>query len=117
VERQVTEAYDTLFGGDVTDPDEKLAALDGAAALRASFIARMQSVGDLATRTGVEINSITPAGRNAVDLVFTITLDGTSVLDHLPGRAVKVDGRWLVARRSYCQVATLGVDIAPEGCG
>jgi endonuclease/exonuclease/phosphatase family metal-dependent hydrolase len=116
VEQMVTEAYETLFGGAVTDPDAKLAALQGAAALRESFIARMQSVGDLATRAGVEIDSITPAGRNAVDLVFTITLDGASVLDQLPGRAVKVDGRWLVARRSYCQVATLGIDTVPESC-
>ncbi|MGZ8766419.1 MAG: endonuclease/exonuclease/phosphatase family protein [Acidimicrobiia bacterium] len=116
VEQQVTEAYETLFGGAVTDPDEKLAVLQGAAVLRDSFIARMQSVGDLANRTGVQIESITPAGRNAVDLVFTITLDGSSVLDQLPGQAVRVDGRWLVARRSYCQVATLGLDTAPDGC-
>ena len=116
VEKQVTEAYETLFDGAVTDPDEKLASLQGATELRESFIARMQSIGDLATRTGVEIESMTPAGRNAVDLVFTITLDGESVLDQLPGRAVKVDGRWLVSRRSYCQVATLGVDAAPEAC-
>ena len=112
----MTEAYETLFDGTITDPDEKLASLQDAAALRDSFIARMQSIGDLATRTGVEIESMTPAGRNAVDLVFTITLDGAPVLDQLPGRAVKVDGRWLVARRSYCQVATLGVDTAPEAC-
>ena len=116
IEQKVTEAYETLFDGTITDPDEKLASLQDAAALRESFIARMQSIGDLVTRTGVEIESMTPAGRNAVDLVFTITLDGSPVLDQLPGRAVKVDGRWLVARRSYCQVATLGVDTAPEAC-
>lgn len=116
VGRRVTEAYETLFGGAVTDPDEKLAALDGAAALHDSFIARMQSVGDLATRTGVRIDSMTPAGKSAVDLVFTITLDGTPVLDQLPGRAIKIGGHWLVARRSYCQVATIGVETAPEAC-
>ena len=116
VERKVTKAYETLFGGAVTDPDEKLAALQGAAELRDSFIFRMQSVGAIATRTGVEIDSMTPSGPDAVDLVFTITLDGKPVLDQLPGRAVEVDGEWLVARRSYCQVATLGVDTAPEGC-
>jgi endonuclease/exonuclease/phosphatase family metal-dependent hydrolase len=116
VERQVTKAYDTLFSGSVTDPDEKLSALEGAAELRDSFIARMQSVASLASRTGVEVSSITPSGRDAVELVFTITLDGAPVLDRLPGRAVKVDGRWLVARRSYCQVATLGIDTVPEGC-
>jgi len=112
----VTAAFDTLFGGAVTDPAAKLAALEDADLLRDSFIQRMTEVAALAARTSVRIDTMTAAGPDAVDVTFSILLDDAVVLDALAGRAVNVDGRWLVSRATYCQVATLGVDEIPEAC-
>lgn len=38
------------------------------------------------------------------------------VLDHLPGEAVLVDGRWLVSLRTYCDVSTQGAEVIPLPC-
>lgn len=111
----VTAAFTNLFAPN-PDPDAQLSTLENAAALRESFIARKQAVGPLADRTAVRIDSFDRATPDAVDVTFSILLDGNVVLDALPGRAVRVDGRWLVSTETYCQVATLGVDTIPEAC-
>lgn len=111
----VTAAFTNLFAPN-PDPDAQLATLENAAALRESFLARKQAVGPLADQTAVRIDSFGHATPDAVDVTFSILLDGNVVLDALPGRAVRVDGRWLVSTETYCQVATLGVDTIPEAC-
>jgi endonuclease/exonuclease/phosphatase family metal-dependent hydrolase len=112
----VTKAFDSVFGNQVQDPEKKLAYLEGGDALRASFLARYKSIGDVAKRTGVQILSMEPDGEGAVKLVFSITLDGKVVLDQLPGGAIRVDGRWLVQRGTYCAVATIGTKDVPKPC-
>jgi hypothetical protein len=54
--------------------------------------------------------------RNVVDVVYSIVLDQAVVLDHLPGAAVRHGDDWLVTRRTYCQVATLGEKTVPTPC-
>jgi endonuclease/exonuclease/phosphatase family metal-dependent hydrolase len=112
---EVSAAFAGLFAPN-PDADAQLANLENAAALRDSFIARKESVGALADQTSVRIDSFDAATAEAVDVTFSILLDGAVVLDALPGRAVLVDGRWLVSTGTYCQVATLGVDTIPEAC-
>lgn len=115
VKAAVTQAFTTLFAPN-PDPDRQLATLENAAALRDSFIARKQRVGDLANRTSVRIDSFNGSTRNTVDVTFSIMIDGNVVLDALPGQARLGDGHWLVTTKTYCQVATLGVDTIPEAC-
>ena len=111
----ITAAFTTLFAPN-PDPDAQLAALENAASLRDSFIARKQQVGDLATRTGVRIDSFDGQTNQTVRLTFSIMIDGNVVLDALPGQAKLVRGHWLVTTKTYCQVATLGVETIPEAC-
>jgi endonuclease/exonuclease/phosphatase family metal-dependent hydrolase len=115
VRAAVTAAFDGLFAPN-PDPDAQLAHLEGAAALRRSFLARRAQVGDLANHTSVRIDSFDGATTATVDVTFTILLNGAVVLDALPGQAKLVEGAWLVSTRTYCQVATLGVDTIPEAC-
>ncbi|MBK5289678.1 MAG: hypothetical protein JJE46_14545 [Acidimicrobiia bacterium] len=111
----VTAAFTNLFAPN-PDADAQLSTLEHAAALRDSFIARKQQVGPLADQTSVRIDSFEGAGTNTVDVTFSILLDGNVVLDALPGQAKRVGGKWLVTTKTYCQVATLGVDTIPEAC-
>jgi Endonuclease/Exonuclease/phosphatase family. len=115
VKDAVTAAFTTLFAPN-PDPNAQLATLENAAALRDSFIARKQQVGDLANRTSVRIDSFAGSTANIVDVTFSIMIDGNVVLDALPGRAKLVGGHWLVTTTTYCQVATLGIDTIPEAC-
>ena len=111
----ITAAFTNLFAPN-PDPDVQLSTLEHGDALRESFIARKQQVGDLATKTSVRIESFDGQTGDVVRLTFSILLDGNVVLDHLPGQAKLVGARWFVATQSYCQVATLGMPTIPEPC-
>lgn len=112
-----TKAFETVFngGGPV---ETRLTALQDAGLLRDSFIARYEqpAVKAIADQIHVRIDSMSRVDANHVDVVYSILLDQTAVLDHLPGQAVREGGKWLVSRRSYCQVATLGEPTVPEAC-
>lgn len=114
----VTKAFETVFNGGGSTVETRLTALQDAGLLRDAFVARYEqpAVKAIADRIHVRIDSMNAVDRDHVDVVYSILLDQTAVLDHLPGQAVREAGRWLVSRRSYCQVATLGEPTVPEAC-
>ncbi|MGZ6972584.1 MAG: endonuclease/exonuclease/phosphatase family protein [Acidimicrobiia bacterium] len=114
----VTKAFETVFNGGGADVETRLTSLQDADRLRDSFIARYEdpAVKSIADRVRVRIDSMEGVDAKHVDVVYSILLDQAAVLDHLPGAAVRVGGRWLVTRRTYCQVATLGQSTVPEPC-
>jgi endonuclease/exonuclease/phosphatase family metal-dependent hydrolase len=112
----ITDAFHRLFDGDVTDVEDKLAALEDGELLRPFFLASYEAQQAIAPRIRMRIDDVRPAGPAAADVTYSLLLDGTPVLDHLPGQAVLVNGQWLVSRRTYCDVSTQGTDEIPPPC-
>jgi hypothetical protein len=115
-EAAITQAFTNVFDGTVTDPEVKLASLEDGEALRESFLASYEATREVAAGIRVRIDEIVPVDDTHADVTYTLLLDGSPVLDHLPGGAVQVDGTWLVSLRTYCDVSTQGVDEIPEPC-
>ena len=117
--RAVTKAYQTVFnGGAGATIDARLSALQDADRLRESFVARYEdpAIKPLADQVRVRIDSMRRVDASHVDVVYSILLGDAVALDHLPGGAVRTGSRWLVTRRAYCAVATLGTTSVPEAC-
>ncbi len=114
----VTHAFETVFNGGGTSIDTRLSALQDADLLRDAFIARYEqpAVKAIADQIHVRMDSMSAVDADHVDVLYSILLGQTPVLDHLTGQAVREGGRWLVSRRSYCQVASLGEPTVPEAC-
>lgn len=112
----ITDTFETLFGGEVTDPEQKLAVLEDAAALREFFLESFEAQQAIASRIRVRIDDVSLTGADRARVTYTLLLDGAAVLDHLPGEAVKVGDQWLVTRRSFCDVSTQGVTALPPAC-
>jgi endonuclease/exonuclease/phosphatase family metal-dependent hydrolase len=115
----VTKAFETVFdGGAGTSTESRLSSLQDADRLRASFIARYEdpSIKALADQVKVRIDSMQGVDARNVDVTYSILVSGAVALDHLPGGAVKVGNRWVVSRKSYCAVASLGATSVPEAC-
>jgi endonuclease/exonuclease/phosphatase family metal-dependent hydrolase len=112
----ITQAFRNLFDGDVTDIDTKLASLEDADLLRPYFLDTYAKTRSVAANIRVRIDSITLTDATHADVVYTLRLGRTVVLDHLPGAAVQLDGRWLVSRRTYCEVSTQGATEIPAPC-
>lgn len=112
----IAEAFRAVFDGSVTDVDRKLAALEDGELLRASFVESYERTREVASKVRVRIDSLRAVDRDHVDVVYTLVLDGSAILDHVSGAAVRAGGRWLVTRRTYCDIATQGAASIPEPC-
>jgi endonuclease/exonuclease/phosphatase family metal-dependent hydrolase len=112
----VISAFETLFSGEVADVNAKLAVLEDADRLRSHFLESYEATKAIASRIRVRIDSMSPVDATHVSVVYSLLLDDAAVLDHLPGEAVKQGDRWLVSRRTYCDVSTQGAEVIPEPC-
>lgn len=115
-EAAITDAFTNLFDGGITDVEVKLASLERAEELRPYFVESFEDTREVAAGIRVQIDSIEAVDATHADVTYTLVLDGTPVLDHLPGAAVNIDGAWLVSLRTYCDVSTQGADTIPEPC-
>jgi endonuclease/exonuclease/phosphatase family metal-dependent hydrolase len=113
----VTKSFETVFNGGGAI-ESRLRSLQDADRLRESFIARFEdpATRDVVDQVTVRIDSMSAVDEDHVNVVYSILLGSASVLDHLAGEAVRESGQWLVSRRSYCQVATLGQATVPAAC-
>ena len=112
----ITDAFRTLFSGDVSDVEQKLAVLEDAEVLRPYFLQAYQAQQSIASRIHVRIDGIELVDADHANVTYTLLLDDAAVLDHLPGAATRVGGRWLVTRRTYCDVSTQGATEIPPPC-
>jgi endonuclease/exonuclease/phosphatase family metal-dependent hydrolase len=112
----ITAAFSAVFDGDVTDVDVKLAALEDGDALRPFFLATYQATKAIAARVRVRVDGVTLVDSTHANVTYTLLLDGSAVVDHQPGHAVQIGGRWLVSRRTYCEVSTQGASTIPPTC-
>jgi endonuclease/exonuclease/phosphatase family metal-dependent hydrolase len=112
----ITAAYRTVLQGATTPVAARVAALEGGAQLRNAMTKQLDEQKTVLPDITVRIDSMKQTTPDRVDLTYTILLKGVSVLDHLPGAAVNVDGRWVMARTTFCAVARQGQTTIPEGC-
>ena len=112
----ITDAYRTLFDGDIADVDRKLASLEDGNILRPFFLQTYEAQKAVAARVRVRLDEVKLVDPTHADVTYTLLLDGAAVLDHLPGAAVQSGGRWLVTRRTYCDVSTQGATEIPPPC-
>ncbi|MGH9030304.1 MAG: hypothetical protein ACRDV4_11910 [Acidimicrobiales bacterium] len=63
----------------------------------------------------VSVDTISFIDAENAAVLFTIAVDGMPLLHNTRGEAVLVDGKWKMARSTFCRLATLaGVECPPE---
>jgi endonuclease/exonuclease/phosphatase family metal-dependent hydrolase len=112
----ITESFETLFNGDVTGTERKLAVLEDAERLRPLFVKTFEQQKELAAKIRVRIDRVDVVDSTNANVEYSLLLDGAAVLDHLPGAAVKPGPTWLVSRKTFCDVALQGVKEIPAAC-
>jgi hypothetical protein len=112
----ITKSFETLFNGDVTGTERKLAVLEDAEQLRPLFVKTFEQQKALAEKIRVRIDRVDVVDPSNAKVEYSLLLDGAAVLDHLPGAAVKSGATWLVSRQTFCDVALQGVKEIPEAC-
>lgn len=100
----ITDAYQRFFDGS-TGADQKIALLENGQAFADTI--RGQANSPIAKGTKATVSSVTDAGPNTANVVFTVSLNGTPALQDQPGSAVKVDGNWKVSASTFCALLSL----------
>ena len=111
----MTGAFEAVFSG-TSDLETRIASIEDGEALREVVEAGFAANQDIASRITVTVHDVKLTDPMHAEVSFSLLLDGTAVLDHLPGEAVQIDGRWYVSRRSFCDVGTQGMTEIPPAC-
>ena len=107
-----TEAITAAFEGwiSVKPPnfDNEAAFVEDWVGIRDTAVAAAEAVGNPQCYTG-RVDAITRVGENNADVIFTFLCDGqpASIVNQ-PGRAVKVNGVWMVSRETACAAYAVG---------
>lgn len=116
-EAAITQAFTTVFGGGGGTVDEKLLSLEDPAAVGDLYRSMYAQTSEMADRITVRIDALAPLGDGSTAAVtFSLLLDGNTVVDHLEGTAVLVDGQWRVSTDTFCQLAVTGATEVPPAC-
>jgi hypothetical protein len=111
----ITHAWQTFFtaGGSV---DSHIALLEDGAKFRAELTAASKN--PTAADLSAKVTDVVVSGTTAA-VTYDLTGKGGAVLlAGSIGEAVKVDGAWLVSKKTYCQLVTLqDSSVAHPGCG
>src|SRR5579875_2758868 len=109
--KAVTRAYAALFGSSAPLA-QSVAALQHGSAFRQTIV--RESKEPDAKGSGARVTSVTMQGPNVAVVQFTIVSNGKPVFP-TAGKAVLVDGHWVVAAQTFC--ALLGLENhAPRAC-
>jgi endonuclease/exonuclease/phosphatase family metal-dependent hydrolase len=111
----VSAAFEAVFSG-TSDLDTRVGAIEDGESVRAVVASGFAANEAIASRITVKIHDVQLTDPTHADVTFSLLLDGTAVLDHLPGKAVEIDGRWYVTKRSFCDVGTQGMAEIPAAC-
>lgn len=100
----VTDVYQRFFDG-ASSADQKIALLENGQGFADTI--RAQADSPIAKGTKAAVSSVTAAGADHADVVFTISLNGTPALPDQPGSAVLIGGGWKVAAATFCALLSL----------
>lgn len=112
----VTAAFENVYAMPDLPPAQRLESLERGQEFLESFVARINALGPTATQTSVRIDDLRAVDHDTVDVTYSILLNGSVVLDALPGQAKRAGDEWIVTAKTYCAVATLGTKDVPAPC-
>lgn len=115
-EAAIEAAFDLLFNGANPDLEARIQALEDAEQVRDLFFEQFEATAAVSGGITVRIERLALVEPGRVDVTYSLLLDDAVVLGDLAGQAVLVDGTWLVSRRTFCDVATTGLDVIPAAC-
>lgn len=108
----ITHVYETFFSSPI--PQAKTLLEDGAS-LSKAFVIANRLKGN-ATESA-KVKSVTLIGPTTADVKYELDTNGTAVLNDADGKAVYINGRWLVAKATFCGLVGLAQPGKPvQGC-
>lgn len=109
---QVSAAYAALFGSSAPFA-KSVASLQHGPAFAATI--RSESKNSYAKKSAAKVTSVRMLNSNLAAVTFSISSGGKTLLPNATGDAVKENGTWKVAARTFCGLLRLE-GTAPQAC-
>lgn len=108
----IKNAYAKFFAPN-TPENVSLGLLQDGPAFKATIEA--QAKGSMAQKSSAKVSKVTLQSANVASVLFTISVNGQPALPNQPGLAIRENGTWKVAGKTFCTLLTLQ-GTAPSAC-
>lgn len=109
---EIAHAYTAFFSSSI--PVAKTLLQDGAS-LSAAFAVANKIKGT--AKESAKVHSVTLTGPTTANVKYELDTNGSPVLANADGKAVYVNGHWLVSKDTFCQLVGLAQPGKPvKGC-
>jgi hypothetical protein len=110
VQAQVAQAFVDFFAGR-TPAARKIGLVENGSAFAAAI--HRQAGSPIAKGTAATVSKVSMVSPTKADVVYTVSLGGTPVLEHQSGVAVEEDGTWKVSAQTFCALLKLEQQAPP----
>jgi hypothetical protein len=93
--------------GLASDDGEDVPAIDGGDGL-GTCLREARSRVDTTEDTVIDVDHVKFLNEREAVVWYTLSVSGNRYLHHKEGRAIQVNGQWLVTRASFCELMAMG---------
>ena len=103
----ITAAFETYMDGSIEDIELRIDQAEDFPGMREAARLMFEATADVGAGVRAQVVSISRKSTTTALIVYSILLDDQVVFDGREGEAVLVDGRWLVSKATFCDLAAL----------
>ena len=103
----ITAAFETYMDGSIEDMELRIDQAEDFPGMRAAARLMFEATADVGAGVRARVDSISRKSATAALIIYSILLNDQVVFDGREGEAVLVDGRWLVSKATFCDLAAL----------
>ena len=107
VAKSIAAAFETYLDGSIVDIEVRIDQIEDFAGMREAARQTFESAGDAGRAARGRVDSISRTSSTTARVVYSILLNDQVIFDGRIGEAVLVDGRWFVARATFCDLVAL----------
>lgn len=103
----ITAAFETYMDGSIEDMELRIDQAEDFPGMREAARLMFEATADVGAGVRARVDSISRQSATAALIVYSILLNDQVVFDGREGEAVLIDGRWLVSKATFCDLAAL----------
>ena len=103
----ITVAFETYMDGSIQDMELRIDQAEDFPGMREAARLMFEATADLGAGVRARVDSISRQSATAALIVYSILLNDQVIFDGREGEAVLIDGRWLVSKATFCDLAAL----------
>lgn len=103
----ITVAFETYMDGSIQDIELRIDQAEDFPGMREAARLMFEATADVGAGVRARVDSISRTSATTAVIVYSILLNDQVIFDGREGEAVLIDGRWLVSKATFCDLAAL----------